>query len=214
MKVEVFTDGSATTKDRPGGWAYVLVVDGQKHAECGGHMAGASNNDAEMEAAIQGLAAALKWLNENLALHVGLDHKSVAEVTLVSDSQLILGWARGTYRFKQTDKIDKYKQLQFLVARLGVKTRWVQGHSGDEHNERCDKLANEARLGVNRQKDREEAIAAGKTLIGTKKSGTVCIWYKNCLKVIDLESNTIENYDRTIHGPRGGTLEVREEKSR
>lgn len=210
MKIDVYTDGSATTKDKPGGWGFVLVIDDKKYAECGGHMAGASNNDAEMEAAIQGLAAALKFVNMHQAQYNMVEYN----VTLVSDSQLILGWARGTYRFKQTDKIEKYKQLQFLVARLGVSTRWVQGHSGDEYNERCDKLANEARLGVNRQKDREEAIAAGKTLIGTKKSGTVCIWYKSCLKVIDLESNTIENYDRTIHGPRGGTLEVREEKSR
>lgn len=217
MDIEVYTDGSATTADKPGGWGFVIVIGGKKVAECGGHMAGASNNDAEMEAAIQGLAATLKMINQLERSEVnGGENPQLGEitVTLVSDSQLILGWASGTYNFKQIAKIEKYKQLQFLVRRLGVKTRWVQGHSGDEHNERCDRLANEARLGVNRKKDREEAIAAGKTLIGTKKSGTVCIWYKNCLKVIDLEANTIENYDRSIHGPRGGTIEIREEKSR
>lgn len=217
MNIEVYTDGSATTKDKPGGWGFVICIDGNKYAECGGHMAGASNNDAEMEAAIQGLAAALKYINHLEKMEInGGENPQLGEiiVTLVSDSQLILGWTNGHYRFKQIDKLEKYKQLQFLVTRLGVKTRWVQGHTGDEHNERCDKLANEARLGVNRKKEREEAIAAGKTLIGTKKSGTICVWYKNCLKVIDLESNTIENYDRAIHGPRGGTLEVREEKSR
>jgi len=216
MHIEVYTDGSATTSDKPGGWAYVLVIDGVKIAECGGHMAGASNNDAEMEAAIQGLAAALKYINKLETMEVCGENPQLPpiQVTLVSDSQLILGWTNGTYRFKQADKQEKYKQLQFLKGRLGVKTRWVQGHTGDEHNERCDKLANEARLGVNRKKDREEAMAAGKTLIGTKKSGTVCIWYKNQLKIVDFESNVIENYDRTIHGARGGTLEVREEKSR
>lgn len=210
MNIEVYTDGSATTKDKPGGWAYVLIIDGTKYAECGGHMAGASNNDAEMEAAIQGLAATLKWINEHRLRY----NMCTYDVTLVSDSQLVLGWTNGAYRFKQADKLEKYKQLQFLANRLDVETRWVPGHTGDEHNERCDKLANEARLGVNRQKDREEAIAAGKTLIGTKKSGTLCIWYKNCLKIIDFESNIVENYDRTVHGSRGGTLEIREEKSR
>lgn len=214
MKIDVYTDGSATTKDRPGGWAYVLCLDGEKFAECGGHMEGASNNDAEMEAAIQGLAAALKWLNENQALHIGLDYKSVAEVTLCSDSQLILGWASGHYQFKQASKIEKYKKLKFLVHRLNVKTQWIEGHSGHEHNERCDKLANEARLGITRAADKAEAIAEGKTLIGTKKSGTLCVWYKNSLKVIDLETNVVEDYQRSIHGPRGGTLEIREEKSR
>jgi ribonuclease HI len=213
MHIEIYTDGSATVKEKPGGWAYVLIIDGQKYAECAGHMEGASNNDAEMEAAIQGLAAVLKLTVDKVT---GKDEPAAYDrkVTLVSDSQLILGWADGTYRFKQQNKIDKYNQLKFLVSRLGAKTRWVEGHSGDEHNERCDKLANEARLGISKQKDREEALATGKTLIGTKKSGTLCVWYKNTLKIIDLETNIVENYSRNIHGSRGGTLEIREEKSR
>ncbi len=213
MKIDVFTDGSATTKDKPGGYAYVIVIDGVKYAECGGHMEGASNNDAEMEAAIQGLAAALKYVTSPTYM-AKCDPKVRDEVTLCSDSQLILGWASGRYQFKQAAKIQKYKQLKFLVHRLNVKTQWIEGHSGHEHNERCDKLANEARLGITRKQDRQDAIAEGKTLIGSKKSGTLCVWYKNCLKVIDLETNVVEDYDRTIHGPRGGTLEIREEKSR
>jgi ribonuclease HI len=213
MIIEVYTDGSATINTKPGGWAFVLVIDGKKHSECAGHMALASNNDAEMEAAIQGLAAALKLVNSTACFGTGMANEKF-EVTLCSDSELILGWTSGRYRFKQQSKIAKYDQLQFLVKRLGVKTRWVKGHSGDEHNERCDKLANEARLTVNRKKDREEAIVAGKTLIGTKKAGTVCVWYKNQLKIVDLETNVIEDYDRAIHGARGGTLEIREEKSR
>lgn len=216
MHIEVFTDGSATTGDLPGGWAFVLVIDGKKHAECSGHMENASNNDAEMEAAIQGLAAVLKYLNEWVMGEDGRPLGSLpdAKVTLCSDSQLILGWASGRYRFKQAAKIEKFKQLQFLVKRLGVQTRWVKGHAGDEHNERCDKLANQARLGPTRKKEKEEAIATGKTLIGTKKLGTICVWYKNTLKIVDLETNVIEDYNRAIHGQRGGTLEVREEKSR
>lgn len=213
MQIEVYTDGSATTKDKPGGWGFVLVIDGVKYAECGGHMAGASNNDAEMEAAIQGLAAALKYINANPYHDLG-SPSAENSVTLCSDSQLILGWVTGQYSFKQQHKLEKYKQLQFLANRLCVKTRWVRGHSGDEHNERCDKLANEARLGINRKQDREEALATGKTLIGTKKSGIVCIWYKGKLKLIDLETNMVEDYDRPTHGPRGSMLEVREEKSR
>jgi ribonuclease HI len=214
MKIEVYTDGSATTKDKPGGWAFVMVIDGQKHSECSGHMAGASNNDAEMEAAIQGLAAALKHVKDETDIRCGVDGIPDYSVILCSDSELIIGWTSGRYRFKQLDKIAKYNQLQFLAKRLSVQTRWVKGHSGDEHNERCDKLANEARLGVNRKKDIADAIAAGKTLIGSKKSGTLCVWYKNQLKVIDLETNIVENYERSVHGSRGGVIEIREEKSR
>lgn len=212
MNIEIYTDGSATIAKRPGGWAYVLVLNGKKYAECAGHMDGASNNDAELEAAIQGLAAVLKEWNEGKL--GGSLINTLGDITLVSDSQLILGWANGTFAFKQQDKLDKYRQLKFLMERMSVKTRWIEGHSGDEFNERCDKLANEARVGISRKQDISQAIAKGRTLIGTKKSGTLCIWYKNCLKVIDFETNIIENYDRAIHGPRGGALEVREDKSR
>lgn len=214
MKIEVYTDGSATTADKPGGWAYVMVVDNIKIAECCGHMEGASNNDAEMEAAIQGLASVLKWLGETAPRVCTLEQVAKAETFLVSDSELVLGWASGRYRFKQQDKIEKYHQLKFLVARLGVKFRHVRGHTGDEHNERCDKLANEARTGASSKRDKAEAILEGKTLIGAKKSGVICVWYKNCLKIVDLETNIVENYDRGIHGSRGSALEVREEKSR
>jgi ribonuclease HI len=213
MHIEAYSDGSATTSEKPGGWGYVLVIDGVKHSEGKGHMPGASNNDAEMEAAIQGLAAVLKYLNDWVTGEDGrpLGPLPDANVTLVSDSQLILGWASGVYRFKQADKYAKYKQLEFLVKRLDAKTRHVKGHSGDEHNERCDKLANLGRL----QKEEElKSKPPEQTLIGTKKTGTLCVWYNGILKVIDLDSNVIENHDRITHGTRGGILEIREDKSR
>lgn len=214
MKVEIYTDGSATTGDKPGGWAYVLVVDGEKKAECCGHMTGATNNDAEMQAAIEGLKAAEKLISEQFTALMRDLEFSYPEVSLVSDSQLILGWASGEYRFKQADKIEKYNELSGLMRKLRAKTRWVRGHNGDEFNERCDTLANQARLVVQNKKEREEAKERGETLIGTKKSGVLCVWYKNCLKVVDLETNVVEDYNREIHGARGSMFEIREEKSR
>lgn len=209
MNLELFTDGSATTSDKPGGWAYIIVKDSEKLAECVGSLQNATNNDAELEAVIQGLSAILRMIMENpSAFPVNLS------VTLVSDSQLILGWVNGSFRFKQAEKLSKYEELKKLVKKLQVKTRWVRGHSGDEYNERCDRLANEARLSIVRKADRENKILSGDTLIGTKKSGTFCVWYKGALKVIDLESDIVETYDRQVHGPRGSILEIREEKNR
>lgn len=207
MLLEVYTDGSATTNDKPGGWAYVIVANGTKYSEGSGHMERASNNDAELEAAIQGLRAAKELSQEPVKEE---DANIPIEVTLVSDSQLILGWANGSYKFRQADKMDKYKTVQLYVANMGVKTRWVEGHSGEEHNERCDELANKARLGLERLED----IKDGKSAIGNKKIGVVCFWYKDILKVVDLGYNVIEDYDRNIHGPRGTILEVREDKFR
>lgn len=206
MKIEVYSDGSATTKEKPGGYGWVLVVDGEKKSEGSGPMQQATNNDAEMEAAIQGLAAAFKYFLETSPLY--------KEVILVSDSQLVLGWASGEYSFKQSAKIEKYGQLKTLMRRLQAKTRWVKGHSGDEHNERCDILANEARLSIVNKTKIEESKQDGRTKIGIKKTSVICVWHKKCLKVIDLENNIVEDYDRVLHGSRGSMLEIREDKSR
>ncbi|NJO48288.1 MAG: reverse transcriptase-like protein [Leptolyngbyaceae cyanobacterium RM2_2_4] len=139
MKIEVYSDGSATIASKPGGYGWVLVIDGVKVKEGNGHMPKASNNDAELEAAIQGLAHVLKMrLNNQIPI-------GAHEIVLVSDSQIVLGWVTGAFRFKQKAKMQKFEQLQYLVRKLNVKTRWVEGHTGDEHNERCDTLANMAR---------------------------------------------------------------------
>jgi ribonuclease HI len=215
MKIDAFTDGSATVKTSPGGYGWVLVVDGVQVNEGNGHMPFASNNDAELEAAIQGLTAAKEYLAANFtAISAAVAAGDKLEITLVSDSQLILGWADGKYKFKQLAKMDKYHELKALTTKLRANTRWVRGHSGDIHNERCDTLANEARTGIEKKIKKEVAKATGTTNIGRKKTGIVCVWYKDVMKVIDLDSNTIEDYDREIHGARGATLEIREEKSR
>lgn len=140
MKIDVYSDGSATTADKPGGYGWVIICNGTKRSEGSGQIPNATNNDAELESSIMGLAAALKFVIDNK-----IDDP---EVTLVSDSQIILGWANGKNRFKQKHKMAKYNALKHLVKRLDAKTRWVEGHSGDEHNTRCDKLANWARKGI------------------------------------------------------------------
>lgn len=141
MRIEVFTDGSATTANNPGGYGWVLIVGGNKYSEGNGHMEKATNNDAEMEAAIQGLVAAYKLVSSDLISEVD-DY----EVILCSDSQITLNWANGTYRFKQEAKYAKFEILKKLMAKLNAQTRWVRGHSGNEWNERCDELANLGRL--------------------------------------------------------------------
>lgn len=155
MFIEVYSDGSATTADKPGGYGWVMVVDGEKHLEGSGHMDLASNNDAELEAAIQGLKVAYEYVSAS-----GRILEGGYKVVLVSDSEIILGWTSGKYRFKQENKIEKFKELQFYVRSVNVQTRWVEGHTGDEHNERCDKLANYARLNIDEKSLKEERKSA------------------------------------------------------
>lgn len=211
MNIEVYSDGSGMSADTDGGYGWVMIIDGVKNSEGSGHLSNATNNDCELEGAIQGLAAALNLVT----IPESTEREPAAynlSVTLVSDSQIVLGWADGTYRFKQESKLHKYWQLQSLVKKLQVKTRWVKGHSNDEHNTRCDKLANIARKNVKADIDKLRPI--DDTQIGLKKNGVASIWYKDQLKIIDFEAGIIENYNRDIHGKRGSLIEIREGKDR
>jgi ribonuclease HI len=196
MEICVYSDGSGTTATKTGGWAYVIVVDGVGTQEGAGRLECATNNDCELEAAIQGLAALLKY-------KFTFDNQvQLSDIYLVSDSQIVLNWANGTSRFKQESKMQKYRQLTALMERLGVKTRWVRGHSGNEFNERCDKLANIARKGLTEesQKIRKKSTKIRKM---RKDSPIFYIQYENIIKVIDLSKDSVQNYDESIHGKIG-----------
>ena len=136
-KIEVYADGSGNTFDSDGGWGTVLVIDGVNTKELSGYLPSATNNVAELTAAIQGLKYADAYIQAaQLATY---------EVTIISDSQLTLGYASGLYKCKAIHLGVLNIEIKGLYNKLNATARWVKGHSGDEHNERCDVLAGEAR---------------------------------------------------------------------
>ena len=119
MKVEIYTDGSATTADKPGGWAYVIIVDGKVYRERSGHLGKATNNVAELTAAIEGLT--------DVAGDIVL--RAAPEKYLVSDSQLVLKYATGEYQCRKFHLVPLYIKLKKLYGELNATTSWVRGHS-------------------------------------------------------------------------------------
>lgn len=140
MKVEVYADGSGNTFNSDGGYGWRLVIDGTLHSEGSGYLPSATNNVAEITAAIEGLKAAATYLSSN-----AVQSQGPHQVELVSDSQLVLGYANGAYRCKALHLTQLYIQLRKVYGDVKASTRWVKGHSGDEHNEGCDRLAKTAR---------------------------------------------------------------------
>ena len=143
MKIEVYSDGSGNTFDSDGGWGFCLVVDGKFELDGSGYLPTATNNTAELNAAIEGLVIAQQYIADN--------NISNPEVILVSDSQLVLGYANGKYKCKAIHLAQLYIKLKNLYESLNADVRWIRGHSGDEFNEMADKLAGEAR--INKGKD-------------------------------------------------------------
>ncbi len=137
VKIEIYSDGSGNTFNSDGGYGAVIVVDGVMIKELSGYLTKATNNVAELTAAIQGL----KYADAYIQAVKLKDY----EVTLISDSQLTLGYANGKYLCKALHLGKLNIEIKGLYNKLNANTRWVKGHSGDKYNERCDVLAGDAR---------------------------------------------------------------------
>lgn len=136
-KIEVYADGSGNTFNSDGGWGFVVVVDGIKIKEGSGYLASATNNVAELTAAIQGLKYADAYMQAAKL--------TIAEVVLISDSQLTLGYAGGLYKCKALHLTSLFLEIKAIFNKLNASTKWIKGHSGDQYNELCDQLAGTAR---------------------------------------------------------------------
>lgn len=135
--IEIYSDGSGNTMASDGGFGWRIVVDGTLLEEGSGYLPQATNNVAEITAAIQGLSRASALILQN--------GWQLAKVVLVSDSQLVLGYASAKWRCKAEHLKPLCRDLQQVYNQVDADTRWVKGHNGDEHNEGCDKLAKAAR---------------------------------------------------------------------
>jgi len=137
--IEVFSDGSGNTMESDGGYGWRIVVDKVPLEDGSGYLPKATNNVAELTAAVEGLKRVEAIIQQNSWQN--------AQVVLVADSQLVLGYASGKWRCKAEHLRGLQRDLQAAYNRVDARQRWVRGHNGDEHNEHCDKLAKAAREG-------------------------------------------------------------------
>jgi ribonuclease HI len=104
-----------------------VLVDGEPRYVKNGGDPSTTNNLMELEGAIQGL----RYLRRHPEV--------VGTISLVSDSQYVLGLASG--KSSPSKNVEKATELRNLAIELKVSTRWVRGHSGDHWNEVCDRLS-------------------------------------------------------------------------
>lgn len=121
-KVHIFTDGGADPNPGAGGWGAVLEYEG-RIKELYGSIPHATNNQAELTAAIMGLRAL----------------KKPCEVVIYSDSQyLIFTMTKG---WKRSKNADLWRELDEAAAPHEVDWQWVRGHVGMPGNERAHDLS-------------------------------------------------------------------------
>ena len=135
-KVEIYTDGACSGNPGLGGWGAILKY-GPHEKEVSGFEENTTNNRMELMAAVE----ALRMLKEP------------CEVELFSDSAYLIngftmGWvekwkANGWINSgkEPVKNIELWKSLDELSKVHKIKWTKVKGHSDNEYNNRCDKLA-------------------------------------------------------------------------
>jgi ribonuclease HI len=145
VEIIVYSDGSGNTFDSDGGYGFRMLVDGIQCTDGSGYLKKATNNVAELQAAIKGLECAKAYMKSYSEVHDYEQYKTQYNVTLISDSQLVLGYASGKYMCKAIHLSTYYIKIRALHDELNITTKWERGHQGEPNNEAVDKLAGQAR---------------------------------------------------------------------
>lgn len=134
--VTIYTDGACSGNPGVGGWAAILIYNGHEKILVG-YNKDTTNNRMEMFAIIQGLNA----LKEQCEVEVYSDS---AYVCNAFSEGWIDQWVKNNWRTadkKSVKNEDLWKLLLMQVSKHKVKFNKVKGHSDNEYNNRCDKLA-------------------------------------------------------------------------
>jgi ribonuclease HI len=124
--IEIYTDGAYSSLRNQGGIAFVIVKDGKEVFNYSKTFKNTTNNRCEILAAIIALESI----------------KIPSSIKIISDSQYLvntmnLGWNKIRKNSDLWIRMDKTVAFHKLVE-----FEWVRGHSTNEYNNKCDKLAN------------------------------------------------------------------------
>ncbi|MBP0443375.1 ribonuclease HI [Roseomonas sp. SSH11] len=142
--VEIWTDGGCKPNPGPGGWGAILRF-GAHEREMMGAEPATTNNRMELTAA----ASALEALKKPCRVVIHTDSEYVKNGV----TRWVHGWVRNNWRNAAKDPVANYELWQRLLAAAKphqIEWKWVRGHAGDVMNERADKLATAARMGLGR----------------------------------------------------------------
>jgi len=134
--VTIYTDGACLGNPGPGGWSAILIY-GKAERELTGGEPQTTNNRMELMAAIEGLQA----LKEPCVVHIFSDSRYLVDAfgkRWLKEWEM-RGWRKADGKPVKND--DLWRKLLALTGGHEVVFHHVSGHSGQEYNERCDRLA-------------------------------------------------------------------------
>lgn len=139
-EVKLYTDGACSGNPGPGGYGAILIYNGIEKEISGGEK-DTTNNKMEIMAVIKGL----EILKEPCKVTVYSDS---AYVVNTIEKGWIYSWKKNNWRKSdksQVKNIELWEKMLDLMNIHEVEFIKVKGHSDNEYNNRCDKLAVTAR---------------------------------------------------------------------
>ncbi|MGF7431645.1 ribonuclease HI [Thermoanaerobacterium thermosaccharolyticum] len=135
-EIDIYTDGACSGNPGPGGWGAVLIYNGIKK-EISGYEENTTNNRMELTAVIKALSLLKRSCKINL-------YSDSSYLINAFNQKWIENWQkRGWLKSDKTPVENKDLWLKLLDLSSCHDIKWikVKGHSDNEYNNRCDKLA-------------------------------------------------------------------------
>ena len=133
MEIKIYTDGACIGNPGPGGWAAIILTEGNKKEIFGGEKL-TTNNRMELIAAIK----ALEYCVEKEGKQPSLKQRITVWINT---------WEKNNWKTadKQNVKnVDLWKKLKELVKFNKIEWNWIKGHSNEPMNDLADELAKKA----------------------------------------------------------------------
>jgi len=145
--LNIYTDGGCSGNPGPGGWAFVFVKKSAKGEEIIAKRKGSekktTNNRMELTAVMMALRALKKLTRTPKSITVLTDSQYVQR----GITEWIHAWKNNSWKTSDRKPVknqDLWLELDALNEEYSPKWKWVKGHAGNEYNELCDEMTQEA----------------------------------------------------------------------
>ena len=136
--IKIYTDGSCIENPGKGGWAAIILNDGNK-TEIKGNKKDTTNNQMELLAPIQ----ALKKIPKGSKVQIFTDSKYVKS----GITEWIHNWKKNGWKTASKQDVknkELWLELDLLNNEFEINWNWVKAHSTDKLNNEVDLLARSA----------------------------------------------------------------------
>ncbi len=136
--IKIYTDGSCLGNPGNGGWAAIIIIDGNKTV-IKGSKHNTTNNQMELLAPIK----ALNEIPKGRKVEIFTDSNYVKS----GITEWIHNWKRNGWKTKNKQEVknkELWTELDLLNNEFEISWNWVKAHSTDKLNNEVDLLARDA----------------------------------------------------------------------